>query len=294
MADGPQNLNEPPSATAVVDHLTAPRKKRKSYVVLAFGKGMDAELASSIEKFIRSNFASMSLAFPRNRKDIIKMANRQIVMIAVDDHFAAMEDTIETVRAVKTKKGTTAVPVVFFTNEADKLIHLYNEKLLPFQEVDEYILYKSLPPNQVMSRINKLLKEKNPRRSRRFQTEIDMSFFHLTKDKTLNGHIKDMSLHGALIQADKDVIFKSGDQIRINLPVAKYIDHHEGEFMKVSARVRRVFLGGNEAAISWEYLSDHQTLKLTEFITGLVNKELLKRSGNSPTTIQMLSRKEGK
>jgi hypothetical protein len=159
---------------------------------------------------------------------------------------------------------------------------------LPYQEADDYIVYRELSPNQIASRVQKVLKEKPGRRSRRFRTKIDINVYQLTKDAYIQSTIVDLSLHGAVIHSAGNVLFKNGDQLRVDLPVKKFLDPKEGEFIKLSAKVKRALLGGNEAAISWEHLSEAQILKLTKLIVEMVKGEMTKKSSGSPTVSEML------
>ena len=86
--------------------------------------------------------------------------------------------------------------------------------------------------------------------------------------------IRDISVHGAVIElSDKYRLFKVNDQFMVRIPVENYLPASDTEFLRLSFKVRRVFMSGYRAGGSWEYLNDQQYLYLTNFIIELVNRQ---------------------
>ena len=283
----PQNEGEgAPAAPAVddkqkgrgvADYLNAPRKKRKSYVVVACGKGVSADLRSSIDQFVKAQFKTLALAHPKTPEELAKQSTRQIVLMIFDDEFAGLEQGLTLLRDLKAKKQEVPVPVLFLTSDPEELINAYNKVLLPYQEADEYINHAKSTPTHILSKIRSCLTNSNRRRSRRYKVEIPLTYFDLNDDAFLKGTLIDLSIHGALLKADQGRIFKLGDQVKLHIPTAIFLGPSEGDYLKVSAKVRRVFIGGSEAGISFEHVSDKQLFTLTRFLTELVNSQNARR-----------------
>jgi hypothetical protein len=60
--------------------------------------------------------------------------------------------------------------------------------------------------------------------------------------------------------------------------VLDYLPSSKGDFLKLSAKVRRVFIGGTQAGISFEHLSEQQILQLTQFLTDMVNDQMARKA----------------
>ena len=123
-------------ADKVSDYLQAPRRKRKSYVLLALGKGT-VEFGASIESFVRNNYKAVAVAASRTPDELLKNFQRQVVLMVFDDEFVELPAGLELMRELKRRKNTTGVPILFLTRQPEKLVESYNKLLLPFQETDE-------------------------------------------------------------------------------------------------------------------------------------------------------------
>jgi hypothetical protein len=124
-----------------------------------------------------------------------------------------------------------------------------------------------------MARIKAGVDNQNHRRSRRYQVNLPVTVFHLNKDAILEGKIVDLSMHGALVNAEKDVIFRPGDQIKMSIPIHDHIQYEYGDFIKISAKVRRVYISGNKVAISFEHVTDSQADLIGQLLLAIVSKQ---------------------
>lgn len=268
---------EKESKSKVAEYLQAPRKKRKSYVIIALGRGVREELSHGVEAYLRAQFKGVALYVPRTEDDLSKAFNRQIVLMIFDDEFVDFDTGMGMMLDLKGRKNAQAVPVLFFTRQPTRLIAQYNQRMAPFHETDDYIVHPKADLSFVLSKIRNGLINQNRRRSRRYKTDITIKFFLLTTDKYHPGRIMDMSIHGALLKADDGQIFRPGDQLKIYLPITTFLLPEEGEYLRLSAKVRRVYIGGSQVAISFEYLSDQQLKTLTKFLLELVGDQMTRR-----------------
>jgi hypothetical protein len=265
----------------VADYLQAPRKKRRSYVLVACGQHISQELQAGIDQFLKSQFKNYAISHPKTPEELVKQLARQVVLLVYDDEFstdAAAEEALQVVIEMKKKKGATAVPVLFLTRDPKRLIDAYSKVLLPYQEVDDYIDYERLTPAHVYSKIRACLSTtSNRRRSRRYKVDLPIAYFVLDKDAFFPGHLVDLSIHGGLLKSDDKSNFRVGEQMKLHIPISEYLVPTEGDYLKLSARVRRVFIGGSQAGISFEHMTDKQLLTLTRFLTEMVNAQNARR-----------------
>ncbi len=290
----PTEKTKSESGSNVSDFLTAPRKKRKNYVIVAVSKPMDTEFAGLVEGYIKKTFPGLAVSYPKNILELTRQFGRNISLLIVSDEFDAAGDRkiIELIRALKEKRREEAIPILFITRQPQKLVKDYHEELLAFHETDEYIEYPVVNRQQLFSRIKAGIETKNKRKGRRYKINLDVNFFLLSKDQNFSGEILDLSIYGALIQAENHCIFRAGDQLRISIPISGLLPSTEGEFLKVSAKVRRVFISGTSAGISFEHVSVSQQQKLTSLITSLVTRDLGRKAAKFK--ISPLSKKDKK
>ena len=259
----------------VVDHLTSPRKKRRNFAVMAISSSFDKDLLDSIESYIRINYQYLTLVRPKSKEELRVLLSKNITVMFIDDTFLWREGVFQELKLVKQRKGTK-IPFLFLTDDEERLIDDYNKELLAFQEIDSYVNFRKLPMEQLLARVGRCISANNKRASRRYQVEIPVRYFHLTDDKQYNGHIVDISIHGAILLDASGVIFRQNEQLKINIPINNLIDFEGGEFLRVSAKVRRVMISGNRVGISWEYLSDSQLYYITNYVIAIVNNKISK------------------
>jgi len=282
---GSDKKDEKKRQGGVADYLSAPRRKRKSFVVMAFGKGIPIDLSGAINGFVRSTFKNLAFSLPTNMDELARQVSRNIALMIVDDEFASREELLTLLRKIKEKKAGSAVPVLFLTREPEELVGVYNKILLPFHEVDEYVAFVGATQGQVFSRIKAGVETNNRRRSRRYRVDIPVTYQVLGEGKMHPGRFLDLSVHGALLKSDEGRVFKMRDQIKIHLPVTDLLPPTFGEFLRLSAKVRRLQISGDRVGVSFEFLSENQMLVLTKFVTELVQIQLTKKPASASTLI---------
>lgn len=281
MADDPEKKEEQPkdAASALANYLKAPKKRKRSFVVLALNAGFDEDIGLNIETYVSEKF-NYGVLCPKNEKELKRAFARQLALIIIDDEFLDLKEILLLIKSLKEKKNAEVVPVMFLTREPEKLIKFYHEILLPYQESDEFVVYPGSPIKQILSRVKNGLERKSRRRSRRYNVDLPVQFSFLGEDKQYPGKFVDLSVHGALLKADGEnqKIFRVGRQLRITLDVSKYLIPTEGEFLKISAVVQRVFISGVEAGIRFEFLTERKNILLSQLLTDFVSKQMLRKS----------------
>lgn len=262
----------------VADYLAAPRKKRKSYVLMALAKGTSQDLSGGIEHYLRTNFKGVAISAPKTPDELFKNFARQIVLLIFDDEFMDLQEGLNMISEMKRKKSTSQVPVLFLTRQPDRLIEAYNKTLSPFQEADDYINHGRSEMNHILTKIRLGLTTNNRRRSRRYKIDMSLNYYLLTDDKMHSARLVDLSVHGGLIKTDDGKIFRLGDQLKLNIPVTEVLPTHTGDYLKISAKVQRVFIDGTQAGVSFEHVSEKQLFTLTKFLTEYVNEQSARRA----------------
>ncbi len=262
----------------VAEYLQAPRKKRKRYVLIATSGTMPIDLSAAIEAYVRTNFKAMAVAMPRSAEELQKNFGRQIMLLILDDEFIPLERSLELLGDLKRRRGQAPVPVLFLTRQPAQLIASYHKMLAPFHEVDDYINYAKVERAEIFSRIRHGLNHKNARKSRRYKIDIPLDYFLLADDAMHKGRLIDLSVHGALLKAEDGRIFRPGDQLKLHVPIPEHMLSVQGDYLKLSAKVRRIFIIGDQAGISFEHLSEDKILSLTEFLTSFVSDQAARRA----------------
>ncbi|HYX39321.1 MAG: PilZ domain-containing protein [Pseudobdellovibrionaceae bacterium] len=269
---------EDKTAAKIEAYLQGPRKKRKNYVIFALGDRFDKDLSFAMEGFIKKEYAQLAISTPRTPDELTRQFGRNISLLVMNDEFTEKTAVMNLIRALKEKRRNETIPVLFLTRDAEELVKIYHKELLLYHESDEYIVYPGNARQQIMARIKAGIDNQNHRRSRRYNVSLSATVFHLNKNTVLEGKIVDLSMHGALINAEKDVIFRPGDQIKISIPIHEYIQYEYGDFIKISAKVRRVFISGNKVAISFEHVTDSQSHLIGQLLLAIVSKQFARQT----------------
>jgi hypothetical protein len=266
---------EEKKASQIVEYLQAPRRKRKTFIVLAVPKDFDEHIIHILTQYCKNTFSQYSFIIARDTVELKRIFNRQIIALVIEDRFAMEDELVEIITTLKTKKKEYQVPVLFLTNDADALIRLYHKELLAFQEIDNYVPYVNLPHDQLCARLNEIINIKGGRRSRRFKVDIQVRYFDLRKSQYLQGRVTELSVHGGVFEIrEESGILRSLDQFLIHLPTARHLAPEEGEYLRLGAKVRRVFMGGVSAGFSWENTTEQQFYNLTKIVIEMANSQI--------------------
>lgn len=260
---------------ALVDYLQAPRKKRKNFVIFAAGESADPETYQAMIRFIKATYPKYAVATPQNPEEFVRQFSRNIVLAVVDDNFVGLEETLDLVKLMKQRKTEAAVPVLFMTKDPDKLIAGYRDKLALWHEVDEYIVPSSVKRQYLFAKLKNGIDDRYRRKSRRYKAQFPVNYTILDSgDRKYRGTIIDLSVHGALLKTEDEHTFTLRDQILVHMPYGMFVPETESDILRVSAKVRRIFIAGDRAGVSWEHLSDHKLELLSRMMTSIVNTSL--------------------
>lgn len=262
----------------IEDYLTGPRKKRRSYVIFALGKRFDSDIAAGMKQFINKYYSANATSYPKDINELTRQLGRNIALLVIDDEFDDIEVILKLIRAFKEKRREEAIPITFLTKRPGILIEKYHEILAAYHENDDYFVYERERLAKLYERLKHGIENKNHRRSRRYRVNLPINFYRFSTDSWLEGTIIDMSLHGALIRTSEDTTFKPSDQIKLQIPVGDKIPGFASDYLKLSAKTRRIYISGNQFAASFEYVTENQQAQLTKLMTAMVQSQFKRQS----------------
>lgn len=276
--NGNQTTNQDDRQAQISDYLQAPRRKRKNFVVLALGRNFQPEVRRTIEGFVKANYNQLAIVSPDNIDELKRLLGRNISLLVIHDELGSnRDDLLLMLKQLKDKRRNDKIPLLFMTKNPYDLIEKYHKYLLPHQEIDDYLEYDKASKQAIISKVKSSLDSEPKRASRRYTVSHPITFFHLTKNEVFSGTINDLSLHGAAI--DAECRLRESEQLLIRIPVTEHLDEHEGDFLKISARVRRVFISGRQVGVSFQHVTEKQSEKLA-----LLLRRITTQSMKSQTT----------
>ncbi len=272
MADA--QVGDKEEKTNISEYLDTPRKRQKNFVVLAVYGCMDLDLVKYIESFVKRTYPGLALVRPKNEEELARYLTRKLSIIIIHDQFIPQERCFNLIQEVKTRRRKDVIPVLFFTENQEELIRGYRDHLSAFQEADDFCDYTALNKTQILEYIKQGIDNKNRRRSRRYKVSIASTLYSLRHDSKVNAHFIDLSIHGGLIRLNGGLDMKCDDQIKVSLPKNPRLISQGGEFIRLSGRVRRVHIGGDVLAFSFENISEQKNTELTKYILDLIKDQV--------------------
>lgn len=278
MATATETVEEKEKTTerklGVEEYLSAPRRNRKKYILMALNPDFDRDLSSGMEAYLKKTFGEYSLLRPKSSQELARLMNRQIVLVVIDDDFSGIEDNIQIVKSLKEKKTEETIPVVFLTDHEEQLILEYNKKLLLYQEMDNYVSYKKMPLYQICARLQSAVTSiGSTRKSRRYKVDLRVHYRESNGGEQREAMLNDLSIHGGVLQVASDRLFRLNEQLIIRIPIGNILPTESTDFLRLFSRVRRVFMSGSRAGISWDLVSEKQFMTLTKFLLELVTRQ---------------------
>ncbi len=270
-----QSSNE---KNTIEDYLTGPRKKKRDYVILASNSSNTNDLKANISDFCRKFYPTHIFNHVNNTDELSKRFNKNISILIIEDTFDDIEIIMTLVKALKRRRKDQSIPTLFITESRIQLIDNYHKYLYLYHETDDYLVYNSQTNNELFTKVKTGIDHKFRRRSKRYQVSMEAEFYDLNSDETYEANLKELSIHGGIISAPKNKIFKMGDQIKVKLALKGDCDHRFGDFIKLTAKIKRVLIAGNEGAVQFEYMNDIQYEQINKLLTSLVFPKLKRKS----------------
>ena len=94
-------------AERVDRYLQTPEKKRREYIVLAFGERFDTDISRTLETHIKKSYQIFAVAKPKGKKEFMRFLNRKVQLIIIEDRFLGIEENIHLIKLMKQKMSIT-------------------------------------------------------------------------------------------------------------------------------------------------------------------------------------------
>lgn len=268
----------PKKKPKVSDYLKNPNAQKKELIIIALEEGFSRENMLGLQAQVLKLRREFDLFLAKSVKDILRKAGRSIRLVIASDQFCEQQALLNCLKELKLKKHADTFPILFLSADPQTLIRGYHETLLAFHETDEYMPLAEFKPAHFYHRIKECLNPEKARRGRRYSVHETVELFHFQGQRAMPGEIIDLSIYGAKVNAKENSVFKVRDQVKIAIPIARYLGYEHGEFLKLSGRVHRVYLSGTTLAIGFEHLNDSQSLGLASLLSYYVNRDLRKKT----------------
>lgn len=271
-----ESLTKSKKKSKVSDYLKNPNAQKKPLVIIAleqdFNRQKFATLQGQVAK-LKAEYEFLVAATPR---DLLRKSHRNISLVIISDQFCEQNLMLGCLKELKLKKHANMFPILFLSADPKKLIDGYHQVLLAFHEIDEYLPLTDFKPSLLNQRIEECLTPQQQRRAKRYKVDEPIKLYHLQADETTPASLIDISLYGAKVDGKKNDLFNLRDQVRLIIPIVRTIGYNSGEFLRLSARVRRVHLSGTTVAVAFEHVNDSQTVVLAKLLAYYLNRGLSK------------------
>jgi len=261
---------------SMLEHLQAPRRKRRNYVFVAFGSDVDKGINIKIEQFVNLNYPIMTVYPVPTIEDLEKLISKQVNLLIVSDGFAPLDKIMPLLKLFKATNTQTGAPILFLTRDEATLISRYHEDLAPYQESDDYLNLSHMNEKHLLTKVHERLNPKLPaRRARRFPVNLKVRYSDLRTGKMYSGVIEDLSAYGCLLSKEpSSPQFTKFDQIRIYIPNDGYLPKNLGDSIAFYARTSRVLLGGDRTGLAWAQLNEDKHAILFKILSEMVDRRL--------------------
>ena len=236
-------------------------------IIMLFGEEFSLGLKTLIRSKVEKIAKGFNILNPSTLADFSRASNNPIRIAIVEDSYAPIDCLLVELREIRKVHEESAIPLVFLTKSPLELTAAYHRYLLMYRKVDRYIDYGKLSPDEVISAIEQCLEIKGgqPRRMRRYHLSIPITY-SVFEGKEQAGVCLNLSISGALLRLERTRDFKIHEQIVVQFSTRGILPPKEGEFMRLSAKVRRTVEGVSEVGVSWEYATYYQIEKLNDYI----------------------------
>ena len=253
-------------------------KKNRTYIIGAFNLEFNEGYHTVISDFLKKKNLGSEFIIVDETRDLLKLFNRNIKLMIIDDHFTNIEHCIKLAKSLKKKKNNNNSPVLFLTSNPTKLLQLHQDELSDHQNLDRYIYISDTSSSLITEEIESILEpnkivEIERRQSARVNLNKKIRISRLNQIEEIAGILSNMSMHGAVVEASEKLVFLHNEQLQITMPISqeRVVQSQYSEFIKLSATVQRVYMSANKVAIRWNHVTEDQNLVLSELLMNFMS-----------------------
>ena len=207
---------------------------------------------------------------------ILMVKNVEVVII----HHSLMSSETELVELAKRLKERKKVTVLFIAKDESSLINAYREKMSLYEEMDDFV---TAPPDPA-ELFRKLQKcgAVEARAAKRFSIDSEVKIRRVDSLEEVDASLVDLSLVGCGLDVDANLGIRRNEQLRVQIPLHPFGFFHPqyGDFLKLSMRVRRVSIRGDNLGCSIEHLTPMQNDCLVNLLEDVSRRQRIFKMTN--------------
>ena len=253
------------SDTSEFSNSTGGKKKKKYALFLYETSAANMNDFKLLDKAVVNALPEYLIIRLRDPDEALKVLLLKNIDIIIIDSSFFNNDIITIEYALEIKKHKNSC--IFFVPGNEKiLIKEYQKKMFAYQEKDDYFI-NPVDPKFVAQKLRFAASQRG-RSNKRFLVSEKAAVLRFDIDEEVEVTLTDISLSGIGLSVDNSIAFQRNEQIKINIPLAPFGIFHRyyGQFLKLSGKVQRVSLAGNQIGCSLEHLTPLQTESLMTVI----------------------------
>lgn len=189
-------------------------------------------------------------------------------------------ELVDLARHLKEVRERRKLKIIFVAHDERELINAYREKMGLYEELDDFVT-NPIDAAELYRKIQRA-GTIEARAAKRFTVDEKVRLHRLDRDEIVDAELLDLSLVGCGVSVPGEIVFRRGEQLRIQIPLMAFgIFHpHYGDFLKLSLRVRRLSLKGDNLGCSIEHLTALQNECLIQLLEEIARKQRMFRLTN--------------
>lgn len=213
---------------------------------------------------------------PNEGLKVLNVKNVEVVVL----HHSLMGSNEELVDLAKQLKERKKVTVIFVTNDERKLIDSYREKMALYEEMDDFVA-SPLDPTELFRKLQKA-GTVEARAAKRFSVDASVDVTRVDTLESISAKLIDLSLVGCGLEVGQDVVMRRDEQLRIQIPLYFFGIFHPqyGDYLKLSLRVRRLSIKGDNIGCSIEHLTAMQNDCLVNLLEDIARRQRIFKMTN--------------
>jgi len=257
-------------------------KTKKKYLLFLYTLSNEhEEKIRAMEKAIQKTLKDYILVRFEDPREGLKALILKNIEIVIIDSSLFNNTSISIDYALECKKRKKC-PILFVAKDPQKLIQEYREKLFMYEESDNYFS-EPLDIDEFTKKLQQVGSSAG-RSAKRFAINIPLKLYRLNNNTQYSVTLTDLSLVGFGLILNHEDIFSQHEQIQIKIPLSIFKIFHAqyGEFLPLSAKLRRLSINGDNLGFSIEHITPMQIEVLCEILSVLNYKAKLSKFSEKP------------
>ncbi|MBM3382539.1 MAG: PilZ domain-containing protein [Betaproteobacteria bacterium] len=254
--------------------------RTKKYVLLLqksrYMAEQEVRVISKAVEHALSGYIQIRLDDPAEGLKVLNVKNVEVVIL----HYSLMSNEADLVDLAKQLKERKKVTVLFVTNNERALIDAYREKMSLYEELDDFVA-APIDPAELYRKLQKS-GSVEARAAKRFSIDVPVKLTRVDNLEEVDATLADLSLVGAGLDVRSDTPMRRDEQLRVQIPLYPFGIFHPqyGDFLKLSLRLRRIAIKGDNIGCSIEHLTPMQHDCLVNLLEDVSRRQRIFRMTN--------------